>query len=338
MNSGWSFCSLNNSSYFLGNVETNLANGLGIYFEEFPIPNFILGLWNAGKLEQCYKVSNENFLAKAYSNQYERMSIIYSNIPFFTSESHYENRSEDDFIQDLLFKHQTYSIGEYTIKEYFIDYWPLLHGILKTMHFLNFFSKNPSSLEFKFGIYNPEEPRLNFCVMTELYAGTLANNLMKAKENFASIVEFVKLVNEMHLRKIAHNDINLQTLVYVEFPNPKICFNDFSKCQTFSSDIRSDDCFRDYYFTIKKDFKAPEVFTGERYNAFASDVYSTGLVILSIIVGKNLGLASHDEIKKVMNFNQDIPQILLKALQVIPKERCNMSVMLNEINIKGRRY
>lgn len=137
------------------------------------------------------------------------------------------------------------------------------------------------------------------CIVCELCDQTLAIELQKRSitDKKAVIREIAKLVADLHNQGVAHGDIKPENIVVC---NGKYKLIDFglSKFHTTSTTSRSG----------TTNYMAPEVVKGERYNPFAADVWSLGLIFYEIICGssiwsKFITLQQHDDIKEYIELH-----------------------------------
>lgn len=123
-----------------------------------------------------------------------------------------------------------------------------------------------------------------FCVLMELCeGGSLDTEIAKRQkfdESTAKIVfkQILEALQLCHSRDIAHRDLKPSNILITRFPTIKL--SDFGLSGIMgSSNLMSTQCG-----TIV--FSAPECFTGHNYNGVAADIWSSGVLLYTMLTGK----------------------------------------------------
>lgn len=163
-----------------------------------------------------------------------------------------------------------------------------------------------------------------FCVLMELCeGGSLDTEIAKrqkfdeqtAKIIFKQILEALQLC---HSRDIAHRDLKPSNILITTFPNIKL--SDFGLSGIMgSSNLMSTQCG-----TIV--FSAPECFTGHNYNGVAADIWSSGVLLYTMLTGK-IPWRSSSQIQLLTDMKNGPPPIADVS------NECNqiIKIILNEV-------
>lgn len=163
-----------------------------------------------------------------------------------------------------------------------------------------------------------------FCVLMELCeGGSLDTEIAKrqkfdestAKIIFKQILEALQLC---HSRDIAHRDLKPSNILITKFPTIKL--SDFGLSGIMgSSNLMSTQCG-----TIV--FSAPECFTGHNYNGVAADIWSSGVLLYTMLTGK-IPWRSSSQIQLLTDMKNGPPPIADVS------NECNqiIKIILNEV-------
>ena len=154
-------------------------------------------------------------------------------------------------------------------------------------------------------------------------------NEKTAKFIFKQLLQSLKYI---HSKNIVHRDIKLDNILIDLNNNIKLCDFGVGKYLVNNNEILFDQCGTPAYI-------APEVMAGEGYIGFPVDLWSSGVVLYSLLMGsipfkaQNLnelqGLIMSGNFKQVNGISKNANDLLNKLLEINPKKRINVDEALN---------
>ena len=181
------------------------------------------------------------------------------------------------------------------------------------------------------------EDNSHYYIITEyVNGGELFNLIVKNKylsENLASIffIQLIYALEFLKLKNISHRDIKPENILIRN--NKEILLIDFGLSSQFKEgELINTPCGSPCY-------AAPEMLLGYNYNGFASDIWSCGIVLFTMVCGY---LPYEEETneklcKKIFSTKLEIPEritpqckdLLMKLLEINPKKRPSLEEIKN---------
>jgi serine/threonine protein kinase len=150
-----------------------------------------------------------------------------------------------------------------------------------------------------------------------------------AKFIFKQLLQSLKYI---HNKNIVHRDIKLDNILIDLNNNIKLCDFGVGKYISDHHELLYDQCGTPAYI-------APEVVAGEGYEGFPVDLWSSGVVLYSLLMGsipfkaQNInelqGLIMSGNYKKTTGISKNANDLLNKLLEINPKKRINVEEALN---------
>lgn len=150
-----------------------------------------------------------------------------------------------------------------------------------------------------------------------------------AKFIFKQLLQSLKYI---HNKNIVHRDIKLDNILIDLNNNIKLCDFGVGKYISDNHELLYDQCGTPAYI-------APEVVAGEGYEGFPVDLWSSGVVLYSLLMGsipfkaQNIndlqGLIMSGNYKKTIGISKNANDLLNKLLEINPKKRINLEEALN---------
>ena len=174
-------------------------------------------------------------------------------------------------------------------------------------------------------------------VMENVLGGDLLSFIKKrnklpektAKFIFKQLLQSLKYI---HNKNIVHRDIKLDNILIDLNNNIKLCDFGVGKYISDNHELLYDQCGTPAYI-------APEVVAGEGYEGFPVDLWSSGVVLYSLLMGsipfkaQNInelqGLIMSGNYKKTTGISKNANDLLNKLLEINPKKRINVEEALN---------
>lgn len=319
----WSFGIISENQFYFGEVLNGFAHGNGIYFEENK--NCLFASWQCG-IQKAHYHSSENY--HNFENTMRKpfpvlqVEVVYADIPvIFSNLEEYKN--DVKITEELIFTNCECTIGDYKLNEIRFCYNPLIGIVAKNAYILNLFKNTAYGLLFYYLNFQFSEEIFSFGYISAGYLCSVKNWLLSLPDMNNLIISCSQLLDfftDLHDRKIVHNNINLDSIVINS--DGLLYVKDFSRSLILSKNTE----FIESCLTTSKDFKSPEAKNFEKYNPFKSEVYSVGLVILSLFRQKDLGRiepAGVDEEIQALG-NAFVISILRLLLDPQPQSRISM--------------
>ena len=150
-----------------------------------------------------------------------------------------------------------------------------------------------------------------------------------AKFIFKQLLQSLKYI---HSKNIVHRDIKLDNILIDLNNNIKLCDFGVGKYILNENEILFDQCGTPAYI-------APEVISGDGYSGFPVDLWSSGIVLYSLLMGnipfkaQNLndlqGLIMSGNYKQIEGISKNAHDLLNKLLEINPSKRINIDEALN---------
>ena len=153
---------------------------------------------------------------------------------------------------------------------------------------------------------------------------------------FSKILEGVQVC---HYANICHRDLKLQNILFDEQFNPKIC--DFGLAAFNKPELKD--------FLGTSSYAAPEIFLNCRYNGFKADIFSLGVVLITLVTGKagfikatiydnyyKLIIAKKYKLYwtrvegKIQGLSHEFKNLYHKMISLDPKDRPSIEDILND--------
>jgi serine/threonine-protein kinase ULK/ATG1 len=132
--------------------------------------------------------------------------------------------------------------------------------------------------------------------------------------------------------KIAHRDINPETIILTDSDSPKLVHFGFAKAQTYPDQLFTTNC-------VSPDFGAPELFRGTPYSTEV-DVWAMGCTLWVMTVGRLpfagdgslrslIEAVTHKELPKITSLSPELNDLLHRMLAKDMKRRITAKEILN---------
>ena len=182
-----------------------------------------------------------------------------------------------------------------------------------------------------------ENEKYIFIIMENVLGGDLLTFIKKrnklpektAKYIFKQLLQALKYI---HNKNIVHRDIKLDNILIDLNNNIKLCDFGVGKYIQNNNELLFEQCGTPAYI-------APEVIAGEGYEGFPVDLWSSGVVLYSLLIGsipfkaKNLNelqsIIMTGNYKQIKGISKNAKDLLNKLLEVNPKKRINVEEALN---------
>ena len=180
------------------------------------------------------------------------------------------------------------------------------------------------------------EDSINFYIFSDYCEkGDLSSYIIKFghfKEEKAKILFFqiCEGMEYLHKNGIAHRDLKPENILLDKNDNAKIC--DFGLSIQTNDELCNTKCGTLVY-------APPEILLGESYDPFKGDIWSAGILLYVILIGKlpwksYINLQIFEEVIKgkleyPLNFNNNLKKFLKKLLNYNPNNRIDFSEILN---------
>jgi len=174
-------------------------------------------------------------------------------------------------------------------------------------------------------------------VMENVLGGDLLTFIKKRNklpEDTAKFIfrQLLESLNYIHNKNIVHRDIKLDNILIDLNNNIKLCDFGVGKYIPDNSELLFEQCGTPAYI-------APEVLEGNGYKGFPVDLWSSGIVLYSLLMGSipfkahNLNglkkLIMSGDYKKISGISKNAIDLLNKLLEIDPKKRINVQEALN---------
>ena len=174
-------------------------------------------------------------------------------------------------------------------------------------------------------------------IMENVLGGDLLNFIKKRNKLQEKIAKFIfkqllQSIKYIHNKNIVHRDIKLDNILIDLNNNIKLCDFGVGKYLSNNNEILSDQCGTPAYI-------APEVVSGDGYSGFPVDLWSSGVVLYSLLMGtipfkaQNLnelqGLIMSGNHKQIDGISNNANDLLNKLLEINPNKRINVDEALN---------
>jgi Protein kinase domain len=328
----WTYAAISDTEYYFGALNEYYPHGNGIYFDTSH--ELIFADWKKGKLNSFYsEYSDEKYHKINSKGKIIIKKTIYSEIPVNLFDLS-ENRHTIKFEEDLLYKQGKYDTSNYSIQEFSFTDTRIIELIIKTSYILKLTKGKSHTLLLATLNYDYNPNEIIFAFITENFdckLDKIIHEIKKYDNNIlASIKSLVGFLVELHSKNIAHNDISLSSIVFILRSNYKLHFYSFFRALV----VDPKDLMVDSFFTRSREFLAPEAYTDDKYNPFAADIYSIGLVALCVITENDLGRCNPQAIPEIIaTLPSDYPKSLLaQMLSLKPSARPTINEVFDKMN------
>ena len=173
---------------------------------------------------------------------------------------------------------------------------------------------------------------LDLCEGGELYDYLIVNDKVSERTAATIFKQIVTAIKYSHDHNIAHRDIKLQNILITQFPLVKVC--DFGLCGFMKND---NELFSSFCGSTQ--YLAPECLKREDYDGKKSDIWSMGIVLYTMLVGKPPweGTSLPLLLKKMLTEKIEFPPTISKEcknllsimLATNPLQRATMDEIVN---------
>lgn len=194
-----------------------------------------------------------------------------------------------------------------------------------------------------YGCY--EDDRRFYIVMERIDHGDLFDYLSKRERVSESItrqicVQLISALEYCHGNLITHRDLKLENILISDKKNMIVKLSDFG----LSTYINMNSFQKTFCGSIH--YAAPEIVNGNKYNPIKSDIWSIGVIMYSLLLGRYPWKATciNDTINDIVNFNYVIPEFnmlsdgvkdLISHIFVPANRRISISDIKNHIWLKN---
>ena len=174
-------------------------------------------------------------------------------------------------------------------------------------------------------------------IMENILGGDLLSFIKKRNKLPEKIAKFIfkqllQSIKYIHNKNIVHRDIKLDNILIDLNNNIKLCDFGVGKNITDNNELLYEQCGTPAYI-------APEVLAGEGYCGFPVDIWSSGVVLYSLLMGnipfksQNLnelqGLIMSGNYKRIEGISKNGKDLLDKLLEINPNKRISADEALN---------
>ncbi|RPA77255.1 kinase-like protein [Ascobolus immersus RN42] len=119
---------------------------------------------------------------------------------------------------------------------------------------------------------------LEYCPGDELYGYLVKHGRLDTEKVERIFSQLVGAVSYVHAKNCVHRDLKLENILLDKHENVKLC--DFG----FTREYERNKLLDTYCGTVC--YSAPEMLKGEKYHAYAVDVWSLGVILYTLLVGE----------------------------------------------------
>ena len=174
-------------------------------------------------------------------------------------------------------------------------------------------------------------------IMENVLGGDLLTFIKKRNKLPDKVAKFIfkqllQALKYIHNKNIVHRDIKLDNILIDLNNNIKLCDFGVGKYISDNGELLFEQCGTPAYI-------APEVLSGEGYEGFPVDLWSSGVVLYSLLMGSipfkanNInelqGLIMSGNYKQINGISKNAKDLLNKLLEINPKKRINVEEALN---------
>ena len=182
---------------------------------------------------------------------------------------------------------------------------------------------------------------MEYCENGELFNLILEKHKLGEEEAAYFYFQLINGLEYIHINNIIHRDLKPENLLLTKNNILKIIdfgLSNYNTCDNLLSTPCGSPCYA-----------SPEMVSGEKYNGFTSDIWSTGIILYAMIYGylpfENLNNNNDILFKKISECKVDYPRnscifaldLLKKILVPDPKERIKIcDIKKHKLYLKGR--
>lgn len=182
-----------------------------------------------------------------------------------------------------------------------------------------------------------ETDKYIFLIMENILGGDLLTFIKKRNKLPEKVAKFIfkqllQSIKYIHSKNIVHRDIKLDNILIDLHNNIKLCDFGVGKNIVNNQELLYEQCGTPAYI-------APEVLGGEGYTGFPVDIWSSGVVLYSLLMGnipfkaQNLNelqsLIMTGNYKRIEGISQNGKDLLNKLLEINPNKRITPDEALN---------
>ena len=278
----WTFARVRGETYYFGEMNGQNAQGYGLFVHEMQMSFY--GQWDCGELKHAF-VESEEIEIPDKDYRVVNPEIIYDKFEVFNQIRDFP---WDITKRELLFtKYESCKLniqGDSDNKEFKVVFYDLnnlcmINQILKHIHLAFFLSVYPQMLNHRFMSVNFSSRNLQFYLVTNYYEDPV--QVLKKLDNQQRISMYYQLLEglkSMHEKKISPDNISPYTVVATKHSNGQniLAINDFTKAKIILS---LGERWVKSILTRDRGFRAPEIYSMDKYDPFQSYIFSIILTI-----------------------------------------------------------
>ncbi|KAI5850085.1 kinase-like domain-containing protein [Tricharina praecox] len=170
---------------------------------------------------------------------------------------------------------------------------------------------------------------LEYCPGDELFNYLIKNGRLSTQKTKRIFTQLVGAVSYVHLNNCVHRDLKLENIMLDKAENVKLC--DFG----FTREYERNKLLQTFCGTVC--YSAPEMLKGERYMAYAVDVWSLGVILYALLCGE---LPFDEDVEsetklKILNdepkYPDDIPDDAVSLLKAMLQKKPSLRPTLSEL-------